>query len=201
MIAVSSKHPKLFFEESMTRVPILLEQKAQLDTLATIINQHIHKTTISLNFIDFDNSTLSHLTQVWCQFAIKFFKIQNLNCQSAGLVSTAVSKPVLKSLKQIGFDVKIVEFNHRNAVYSIHDFELNTKCILYSKQLDELRHASLPVDIDLILEDEFNFNSNNEYQLKFKFPEAYIAKSNTNLHFLNAVISAHIYYLFESLLA
>ena len=115
MIAVSSKHPKLFFEESMTRVPILLEQKTQLDELATIINQHIHHTTISLNFIDLENSTLSQLTQVWCEFAIKFFKIYYLKCQSAGLVSTAVSKPVLKSLKTIGFDIKAnLTFFHCN---------------------------------------------------------------------------------------
>lgn len=198
MIAVRSKHPKIFFEESMSQVPILTEQKNQLDQLASIINRHVQNSTISINFIDLDNSTLSQLTQVWSEFASNFFKIPNLVCQSAGLMNSAVSKPVLRSLKQIGFDIKIVEFNHRNTVYSANDNEFKCKSMLYSKQVHELRRASVSIDIDLILEDGTEFNSYNEYQFKFNFPAIYNTKSNANLHFLNAVISAHIYYLFES---
>ncbi|MDR7371646.1 protein-tyrosine-phosphatase [Flavobacterium aquidurense] len=92
---------------------------------------------IRLNFICTHNSRRSHLSQVWAQTAAHYFDVKNVFCYSGGTEATALFPKVAETLKNSGFDIKMLS-QENNPVYAIKFAATESPVIGFSKTYDDL---------------------------------------------------------------
>lgn len=91
---------------------------------------------IRLNFICTHNSRRSHLSQVWAQTMAFYFQVKNVYCYSGGTEATALFPVVAKTLKNNGFEVKLLS-RGENPIYAIKHSNNEHPVIAFSKTFDD----------------------------------------------------------------
>ncbi|MBV7267705.1 protein-tyrosine-phosphatase [Winogradskyella luteola] len=113
------------------------ERKAVLQPLTEFIQTKVDSAKeIRINFICTHNSRRSHLSQVWAQTMAQYFNIKNVYCYSGGTEATALFPMASETLKNSGFQIKIISEND-NPIYSIKYAENAHPIIGFSKKLDD----------------------------------------------------------------
>jgi arsenate reductase len=112
-------------------------RKADLNPLADFIQSKVSNSQeIRINFICTHNSRRSHLAQVWAQTMAYYFTIKNVFCYSGGTEATALFPKVAETLRNSGFQIKIISEND-NPIYSIKYADNEHPIIGFSKKLDD----------------------------------------------------------------
>ncbi|TYB74067.1 protein-tyrosine-phosphatase [Bizionia myxarmorum] len=113
------------------------ERKAVLQPLTDFIQLKVSKNqAVNINFICTHNSRRSHLSQVWAQTMAYHFHLKNVFCYSGGTESTALFPVVTETLRNSGFQIKMISKNE-NPIYSIKFSENDHPIIGFSKKLDD----------------------------------------------------------------
>ncbi len=113
------------------------ERKVILRPLIDFIQSKVSQgQEVRINFICTHNSRRSHLGQVWAQALAYHFNIKNVFCYSGGTVATALFPMVVKTLRNSGFEIKILSEGN-NQVYSIKYAENKHPIIGFSKKMDD----------------------------------------------------------------
>lgn len=113
------------------------ERKGKLQLLTDFIQSKVDTNQeIRINFICTHNSRRSHLSQVWGQTMANFFNIKNVFCYSGGTEATALFPIVARTLRNSGFQIKIISKNE-NPIYSIKFSDNEHPIIGFSKKLDD----------------------------------------------------------------
>jgi len=125
------------YVETLNTASLTEERKSILQSLVDYINaKKLERQTIQLNFICTHNSRRSHLAQVWAQALAEYFNVQNIECFSGGTETTAVYPMVIKTLKNVGFEIS-KEGDSKNPLYRIN-FTINEKPIIaFSKKYND----------------------------------------------------------------
>ncbi|WP_170234030.1 low molecular weight phosphatase family protein [Bizionia myxarmorum] len=139
---MKSKQAKMFSEIDMSikalkPETISEERKAVLQPLTDFIQLKVSKNqAVNINFICTHNSRRSHLSQVWAQTMAYHFHLKNVFCYSGGTESTALFPVVTETLRNSGFQIKMISKNE-NPIYSIKFSENDHPIIGFSKKLDD----------------------------------------------------------------
>ncbi len=113
------------------------ERKSVLQPLTEFIQTKVDNAKeIRINFICTHNSRRSHLSQVWAQTMAQYFDIKNVYCYSGGTEATALFPMASETLKNSGFQIKIISEND-NPIYSIKYADNAHPIIGFSKKLDD----------------------------------------------------------------
>lgn len=113
------------------------ERKVILRPLIDFVQSKVSQgQEVRINFICTHNSRRSHLGQVWAQALAYHFNIKNVFCYSGGTVATALFPMVVKTLRNSGFEIKILSVGN-NQVYSIKYAENKHPIIGFSKKTDD----------------------------------------------------------------
>ena len=91
---------------------------------------------VRLNFICTHNSRRSHLSQVWAQAMAYYCGVQNVSTYSGGTERTALYPMVAETLKNSGFEIKIIA-QSENPVYTIKYSENEPPVMGFSKKWDD----------------------------------------------------------------
>lgn len=139
---MTTTKPTLFSEienliKSFNPETISNERKTVLQPLTDFIQSKVSENKeIRINFICTHNSRRSHLSQVWAQTMANYFNIKNVFCYSGGTEATALFPMVAETLKNSGFEIKMISKNE-NPVYSIKYANNEHPIIGFSKKLDD----------------------------------------------------------------
>ena len=112
------------------------KRKSILQPLIEFLQSKISKSQdIRINFICTHNSRRSHLAQVWAQTMANYFAIKNVFCYSGGTEATALYPMVAETLKNSGFEIKIISKGN-NPIYSIKYSDNEHPIIGFSKNFE-----------------------------------------------------------------
>ncbi|GGW21685.1 protein-tyrosine-phosphatase [Arenibacter certesii] len=124
------------FVENLDLNSIAEERKLSLQPLIDHLQSCINnKDAIRLNFICTHNSRRSHLAQVWGQVMAYQYNLNNFNSYSGGTEATAIFPMVIKTLENIGFDIKLLA-SGTNPIYAIKFAPNQPAVIGFSKTFD-----------------------------------------------------------------
>lgn len=203
MIKNPPLNTKDFFVKAIEEVEISEERKNLLTKIASSI-EVLYKldAIVRINFICTHNSRRSQLGQLWGHFAAEYFDI-NIRTYSGGTEVTAFHKNTVKTLQEVGFIFKIIEFSHQNPVYNISFEGAKNNAIGFSKIYDNEVNESPYVAITTCDSADENCPFIPEALKRFHLPytdpkfaddtderqEAYLAT--------NKQIAAEMFYLFS----
>lgn len=129
---------KKFFNNANVEDTISNKRKELLNTLVKqIVIERKKSNKVRLNFICTHNSRRSQLAQVWAHYAIQYFKLKRIKSYSGGTEVTAMHKNTVKTLQEVGFKFKLLEFSHENPVYEISYKKVKKPIISFSKLYDD----------------------------------------------------------------
>lgn len=134
MFNINATNTEVFFQNSIKELVLSEERKSLLINISScIMNELKADKTVHLNFICTHNSRRSQLSQVWAQYAIDYFNINNLYSFSGGTETTAFFSNTVKTLQEVGFEFHIKDFSHQNPVYEISAPKMKTTLLGFSK--------------------------------------------------------------------
>ena len=137
MIETDSIDTNQFFNKSIKNLKISSTRLELLKSIAYFITSELKKDKkINLNFICTHNSRRSQLAQVWSHFSAHYYKIKNVESFSGGTAVTAFFRNTVKTLQEVGFQIQISEFSHRNPEYVITYKDCTNPIIGFSKLYD-----------------------------------------------------------------
>ncbi|SEC89286.1 arsenate reductase [Tenacibaculum sp. MAR_2009_124] len=110
------------------------ERTVLLNSFAQLLqSKKDEQKNINLNFICTHNSRRSHLSQIWMQTLANFFNLDKVFCYSGGTESTAIASPIIKTLKDQGFNIQTIS-QGKNPIHAIK-YDSNTAPIIgFSKE-------------------------------------------------------------------
>lgn len=130
--------PKKFFEQASKEIPISDKRKRVLSKIIDqIVAERKAQKKVRLNFICTHNSRRSQLGQVWAHYAVQYFKLKRIKSYSGGTEITAMHPNTVKTLQDVGFMFKLLEFNHENPVYEVSFKNMRKPIISFSKIYDD----------------------------------------------------------------
>lgn len=137
MIGSKNIDTKVFFENA--RKSITISENRQ-NLLLEIANQLVvefkNRSKLNLNFICTHNSRRSQFAQVWCSYAVDYFKLPNFYAFSGGTETTAFHRNTVKALQANGFNFSVDDFSHQNPKYLITYKGCNEPLVGFSKRFD-----------------------------------------------------------------
>ena len=137
MIETDSIDTIQFFNKSIENLKISSTRLELLKSIAYFITSELKKDKkVNLNFICTHNSRRSQLAQVWSHFATHYYKIKNIESFSGGTTVTSFYRNTVKTLQEVGFQIQISEFSHRNPEYVITYKGCTNPIIGFSKLYD-----------------------------------------------------------------
>ena len=137
MIETDSIDTIQFFNKSIENLKISSTRLELLKSIAYFITSELKKDKkVNLNFICTHNSRRSQLAQVWSHFSAHYYKIKNVESFSGGAAVTAFYRNTVKTLQEVGFQIQISEFSHRNPEYVITYKDCTNPIIGFSKLYD-----------------------------------------------------------------
>lgn len=135
MLKTEIKNVKVFFE-GRKKSEINKDRKEILLVIASKIAYVIeNETKVNLNFICTHNSRISQIAQTWGFYAAHYFKLP-IECFSGGTETTSFHRNSVKTLKDVGFDFNVLEYNHQNPVYEVYEPKIKKKFVAFSKTYD-----------------------------------------------------------------
>ncbi len=127
-----------FFNNANAIITLDTTRKELLNTLVDqIVIERKKNNKVSLNFICTHNSRRSQLAQVWAHYAIRYFKLKRIKSYSGGTEITAMHRNTVKTLQNVGFKFKLLEFSHENPVYEISFKKMKKPIVSFSKLHDD----------------------------------------------------------------
>jgi arsenate reductase (thioredoxin) len=109
---------------------------SHLQTLSEwIVNQHLHGSRASLNFVCTHNSRRSQFAQTWCKVVQDYLAMDLADSYSGGTEVTACNERTIAALKRTGFSVKVE--GNENPVYTLTADGITSGVKLWSKLFND----------------------------------------------------------------
>lgn len=204
MIETDSINTEHFFNKSIENLKISTSRIKLLESIAHFITSEIKMNQkVNLNFICTHNSRRSQLAQVWSNFATHYYKIKNIESFSGGTAITAFYRNTVRTLQEVGFQIQILEFSHRNPEYLITYKDCSNPIIGFSKLYDNEFNKKPYVTITTCSNANENCpfipNAIKQFYLPFNDPKKfdntlYQAEKYLNTNFQ---VAGEIHYIFK----
>lgn len=132
-------YPKLLETiEYLKVIPISKEREKVLQPLVESIQKKVNKNEpIRLSFICTHNSRRSLLAQIWAKTIAEYLLIKNIECYSAGTITSALYPKIADVLEQQGFYIEKLTTTN-NPIYFIKYQDNKMPIIAFSKDLNHL---------------------------------------------------------------
>lgn len=132
-------YPKLLETiEYLKVIPISKEREKVLQPLVESIQKKVNKNEpIRLSFICTHNSRRSLLAQIWAKTIAEYLLIKNIECYSAGTITSALYPKIADVLEQQGFNIEKLTTTN-NPIYFIKYQDNKMPIIAFSKDLNHL---------------------------------------------------------------
>lgn len=130
-------YPKLLETiEYLKVIPISKEREKVLQPLVESIQKKVNKNEpIRLSFICTHNSRRSLLAQIWAKTIAEYLLIKNIECYSAGTITSALYPKIADVLEQQGFNIEKLTTTN-NPIYFIKYQDNKMPIIAFSKDLN-----------------------------------------------------------------
>ncbi|MGG8498105.1 hypothetical protein ACQY1Q_16995 [Tenacibaculum sp. TC6] len=206
MISSKNINTKIFFEDARNSLHLSEERKDLLLQIAdTIVDEYLDREKLNLNFICTHNSRRSQLAQVWCFYAIDYFKLKNLFSFSGGTETTAFHRNTVKTLQQAGFEFNVEDFSHQNPKYLVSFKGCKNSLMAFSKTFDnpinDYPYIAITTCDSADKNCPFIPDAIYRFHLPYTDPKTSDTSENTKETYLavNKLIAGEMYFLFEEI--
>jgi arsenate reductase len=190
----------------ISEIKISEERKEILQPLIQFIQQKKDSNLeVRLNFICTHNSRRSHLSQIWAQTMAFHFGIQNVFCYSGGTEETAMFFKVSETLKNQGFEVRMLAEN-TNSIHAIKFSKNELPIICFSKKYDDDFNpkSSFAAIMTCSSADEgcpFVFGSEARISVRYDDPKAFDGTELMDLKYeeRSLEIASEMFYVFSQI--
>ena len=206
MISSKNINTKIFFEDARNSLHLSEERKDLLLQIAdTFVDEYLDREKLNLNFICTHNSRRSQLAQVWCFYAIEYFKLKNIFSFSGGTETTAFHRNTVKTLQQAGFEFNVEDFSHQNPKYLVSFKGCKNPLMAFSKTFDNPINNYPYIAITTCDSADKNCpfipDAIYRFHLPYTDPKISDTSENTKETYLavNKLIAGEMYFLFEEI--
>lgn len=206
MISSKNINTKIFFEDARNSLHLSEERKDLLLQIAdTFVDEYLDREKLNLNFICTHNSRRSQLAQVWCFYAIEYFKLKNIFSFSGGTETTAFHRNTVKTLQQAGFEFNVEDFSHQNPKYLVSFKGCKNPLMAFSKTFDnpinDYPYIALTTCDSADKNCPFIPDAIYRFHLPYTDPKISDTSENTKETYLavNKLIAGEMYFLFEEI--
>lgn len=190
----------------ISEIKISDERKEILQPLIQFIQQKTDSSLeVRLNFICTHNSRRSHLGQIWAQTMAYHFGIKNVFCYSGGTEETAMFSKVSETLKNQGFEIRILAENS-NSIYAIKFSKNELPIIGFSKKYEDDFNpkSSFAAIMTCSSADEgcpFVFGSEARISVRYDDPKAFDGTELMDLKYeeRSLEIASEMFYVFSQI--
>ncbi|MFT4683761.1 MAG: arsenate reductase [Urechidicola sp.] len=204
MIETNTIKTKKFFKHSLYISLIPIDRRDFLTSIAEKIVEQRHKLKkVRLNFICTHNSRRSQLAQVWAHYAIDNYKLRKIKSFSGGTETTAFHKNTVKTLQEVGFKFKLIEFSHTNPIYEITSKNMKKPIIGFSKiyNNESNKHPFIAITNCSSAEENCPFipDAVHRFHLPYEDPKSSDDTTFTQKKYLetNQIIASEMNFLFQ----
>lgn len=204
----TSINTSAFFYSALVEIVLSEERITLLKNIAkTMVDELCANKTVNLNFICTHNSRRSQIAQVWAAYATHYFGFENIHSFSGGTEVTAFFRNTVKTLQNVGFEFKILDFSHQNPKYQINFKNAKKPIEGFSKLYN---HSSINSPFTAITTcgnaDEncpFIAEAKHRFHLPFSDPKAFDNTPEQEAQYLatNKQIAGEIHFIFKKVKA
>ena len=161
-------------------------KKAELNSFAdAIVNEKMNSGNASVLFSSNDNSSLSHIYQVWLQVALDKFGVKNITTSSAGLVPNVITKETISVLKASGFNITSNPISHANGSYVVRYSWSENELLMFSKKSDNYQIPTKSIVLKDVDDTILNQSNASEISKQIAIDMMYVAEKIHNNHLLS----------------
>lgn len=193
-----------FFNNALTSLKLDDNRIKLLNNIANFIALELKTSKkANINYICTHNSRRSQLAQVWSCYASNYYNLNTINSFSGGTTATAFFRNTVKTLQEVSFTFRIIEFSHQNPVYSITYENGKRPIIGFSKLYNDAQNKTPFIAITTCNSADENCpfipEASKRFHLPFVDPKIYDNTKFQSEKYLetNKQIAGEIHYIFK----